>query len=165
MLSKRFNARSRQTPAENISTANESPHKLYRRHRNKHVLSVDQLRRRIHMHTRSSFSLVFLMAAFVICLAITVANFSTTAVAVDPAITPQDTFEYDTNRSGSDYRSFETQADPAVCRNECAKDPTCRAFTYVKPGVQGPNAKCWLKNSVPGASAIRCRRHRPGPGR
>src|SRR5215217_7665789 len=50
------------------------------------------------------------------------------------------TSEDDTNRGGSDYRSFETQADPAICRNECAKDPTCRAFTYVKPGVQGATA-------------------------
>jgi len=108
------------------------------------------------MHNRKSFSLVFLMVALVMCLAFTVANFSTTAVAVDPSIAPQDNFEYDTNRSGSDYRSFETQADPAICRNECAKDPTCRAFTYVKPGVQGPNAKCWLKNSIPGSSANNC---------
>jgi hypothetical protein len=107
------------------------------------------------MRKRRTFSFVILIAALVMGMAMTVAKFSTTAVGVHP-ITPQENFEYDTNRSGSDYRSFETQADPAICRNECAKDATCRAFTYVKPGVQGPNAKCWLKNSVPGASANSC---------
>jgi hypothetical protein len=84
------------------------------------------------------------------------ANPSATTIAADPLITPQETFEYDTNRPGSDYRNFETQADPAICRNECANDATCRAFTYVKPGVQGATARCWLKNAVPGAAGNSC---------
>jgi hypothetical protein len=107
------------------------------------------------MNTRRSISFVIIIAAFVAWAAIAAASFSTTTIAIAPP--PQQvTSENDTNRGGSDYRSFETQADPAICRNECAKDPTCRAFTYVKPGVQGANARCWLKNSVPGASANSC---------
>jgi hypothetical protein len=80
-----------------------------------------------------------------------------TALGVDPLLTPQGNLEYDTNRAGSDYRNFElSQADPGICRNECANDSTCRAFTYVKPGVQGAKARCWLKSDVPNASANSC---------
>jgi hypothetical protein len=77
--------------------------------------------------------------------------------ATEPVIMPQSNLEYDTNRSGSDYRNLElAQADPAICRNECQSDSTCRSFTYVKPGVQGAKARCWLKNEVPAASANNC---------
>jgi hypothetical protein len=122
----------------------------------KEIPQMNNSTRENHMNTRRLLSLVIVMAALAIWVAIAAAHFGTTPVAIDPFMTPQDNLEYDTNRGGSDYRSFETQADPLVCRTECAKDPTCRAFTYVKPGVQGPNAKCWLKSAVPGASANSC---------
>jgi len=62
------------------------------------------------------------------------------------------TFDFDTDRPGSDYNSFElSAADPALCATQCAKDERCRAWTYLKPGVQGPSARCWLKDSVPAA--------------
>src|SRR6266576_3481075 len=71
------------------------------------------------------------------------------AQPVDPLLTPQSNLEYDTNRPGGDYRNFElSQADPAICRNECQADSTCRSFTYVKPGVQGARAHCWMKSEV-----------------
>ena len=58
--------------------------------------------------------------------------------------------EHDIDRPGKDIRSFTLSSpDPNMCREECLKDPKCRAFTYVKPGVQSPQAKCWLKNGVP----------------
>lgn len=58
--------------------------------------------------------------------------------------------EINVNRPGSDYRSFDLGAPrPEECQNACLGDPACVAFTYVNPGVQGPNARCWLKNSVP----------------
>jgi hypothetical protein len=60
------------------------------------------------------------------------------------------TVEPNTNRSGGDYRSFDLPSPaPLLCRDACAREPQCRAFTYVKPGVQSPNARCWLKNTVP----------------
>jgi hypothetical protein len=75
----------------------------------------------------------------------------------EPVLTPQSNLEYDTNRVGGDYRNFDlSQADPAICRNECQSDSTCRSFTYVKPGVQGAKAHCWLKSEVPAASANNC---------
>ncbi|WNG32235.1 hypothetical protein F0U61_00395 [Archangium violaceum] len=65
--------------------------------------------------------------------------------------------EYDTNRYGSDYAGMELpSADPELCRTACAEDPNCRAYTYVKPGIQGSSARCWLKDSVPAATANSC---------
>jgi hypothetical protein len=63
--------------------------------------------------------------------------------------------EADTNRFGADYRNFEA-ANPQQCQAACAKEAQCKAWTWVKPGVQGPNAKCWLKNAVPAKSANAC---------
>ena len=58
------------------------------------------------------------------------------------------------NRRGSDYRSFDLGSTrPEECRDTCMIEPQCVAFTYVNPGVQGPSARCWLKNSVPPPSA------------
>jgi hypothetical protein len=54
------------------------------------------------------------------------------------------------DRPGSDYTSFQL-AEPrwAWCANECAADVNCRSYAYVRPGVQAPNAVCWLKDGVP----------------
>jgi PAN domain-containing protein len=60
--------------------------------------------------------------------------------------------EYDVNRAGSDYRSFELDAGASACEQACVADGACNAFTWVRPGVQGARARCWLKNRVPGAS-------------
>ena len=55
-----------------------------------------------------------------------------------------------TNLPGMDYRSFELPgADPAACQKACEDEAQCRAWTYVRPGVQGPSARCWLKSDVP----------------
>ena len=63
-------------------------------------------------------------------------------------------FEYGVDRPGGDYRSFELEFDaPGLCAGQCAQEAQCRAWTYVKPGVQGPKARCWLKSVVPPAVA------------
>ncbi len=65
--------------------------------------------------------------------------------------------EFNTDRSGSDYRSFAlTQPDYRQCEQTCNVEAQCKAWTYVTPGVQGSNAICWLKNSVPAARASNC---------
>ena len=76
--------------------------------------------------------------------------------AVAAEMTRLPTLEPDTNRAGQDYRSFETDGDPDLCRRTCADDSNCKAFTYVKPGVQGSRAVCWLKSGVPVASTNGC---------
>jgi hypothetical protein len=65
--------------------------------------------------------------------------------------------EFNTDRMGLDYRDFDlTQADPALCQSSCNADGRCRAWTYVRPGVQGPQARCWLKNEVPVSQPSPC---------
>ena len=65
--------------------------------------------------------------------------------------------ESNTNRGGSDYRSFSlTQPDFLQCERACAGEAQCKAWTYVRPGIQGANAKCWLKHAVPAATASGC---------
>ena len=63
-------------------------------------------------------------------------------------------FEPNTNRFGSDYKNF-TVTDPGTCQSACKEANGlggCRSWTYVKAGVQGPSARCWLKNDVPAAN-------------
>ncbi len=61
--------------------------------------------------------------------------------------------EFDTDRQGMDYKSFDLPStDPNLCERACKEDPqNCKAWTYVKPGIQGPKARCWLKSGVPRA--------------
>jgi hypothetical protein len=65
--------------------------------------------------------------------------------------------EENTDRPGSDYSSFTiTSRDPEACRRACQDDSRCNAWTYVRPGVQGDTAVCYLKSQVPGATASNC---------
>jgi hypothetical protein len=67
------------------------------------------------------------------------------------------TVEPDNNRPGSDYRDFDlAQPGHQACLDACANEPTCVAYTYVKPGIQGPKARCWLKSSVPNPIQSAC---------
>ena len=53
------------------------------------------------------------------------------------------------NRPGSDYKSFWLSGGCEQCQKACAKDPKCKAYTYVKPVKKGAKARCLLKFSVP----------------
>jgi len=67
-------------------------------------------------------------------------------------IIDSDWLEWDIDRPGSDYKNFYLPvANPLLCRDACAGEPECEAWTYVKPGDQGDEAHCWLKHSVPSA--------------
>jgi hypothetical protein len=67
-----------------------------------------------------------------------------------PPVARNPAFEYDIDRPGGDYRNFElTVANPELCSAACAQEGPCRAWTFVKPGVQGALARCWLKSQVP----------------
>jgi hypothetical protein len=63
--------------------------------------------------------------------------------------------EADTNRYGLDYRGFPA-GDANACQAACAGEAQCKAWTWVKPGIQGPQGNCWLKHSVPSASRDAC---------
>ncbi len=65
------------------------------------------------------------------------------------------TYEPNRDRAGRDYKRFwlsGTSRHPKFCEEACIEDARCSAWTYVKPGVQGPAAVCWLKKSVPSKS-------------
>jgi PAN domain len=57
------------------------------------------------------------------------------------------------DRFGGDYSGFDVKTDHIEdCENACKGDKKCVAWTYVKPGDKGPQAKCFLKNVVPAMS-------------
>jgi hypothetical protein len=65
--------------------------------------------------------------------------------------------ESELDRPGEDYRSFDLpRPEPALCQRACAEDGRCQAYTYVRPGVQGAAARCWLKAGVPAAGPNLC---------
>jgi hypothetical protein len=62
-----------------------------------------------------------------------------------------------TNLFGSDYRNFVMGSDNwSLCESACKADTQCLAWTAVHPGIQGTNARCWLKNKIPPANANAC---------
>ena len=61
-----------------------------------------------------------------------------------------DTAEFGIDRLGGDYRSFDTapQAQGESCAAACTAEPRCRAWTYLRPGYAGADARCYLKSRV-----------------
>jgi len=73
------------------------------------------------------------------------------------AIAQNSTFERNIDRPGSDQYSFNlTRPNARDCRNVCLIDFNCRAWTYVEPGIQGPQARCWIKYTVPAPQPNTC---------
>ena len=65
--------------------------------------------------------------------------------------------EYGVDRPGMDFQNFNLSApNPDLCRASCFRNGACRAWTYVRPGVQGPTARCWLKYGIPTAARSAC---------
>lgn len=59
-------------------------------------------------------------------------------------------WESNRNRPGGDFMHFPLVAPlPGQCEAACNSNATCKAWTYVKPGQQGPLAVCWLKSVAP----------------
>lgn len=66
--------------------------------------------------------------------------------------------EVNTDRPGSDYYRTKIGGDalPEHCGDKCAADASCKAWTFVKPGVQGPTAMCYLKRAVTQSVKTNC---------
>lgn len=64
--------------------------------------------------------------------------------------------ELDMDRPGGDYRNFWSSGGAASCREACEKDTRCRSYTFVKPGFQGKEGRCFLKSSIPATKKNRC---------
>ena len=70
---------------------------------------------------------------------------------------PMRVFEPNIDRPGGDFRNFDlAAANPNLCKAACDGDGQCQAWTFVRPGVQGPKARCWLKFFVPTAFTNNC---------
>ena len=64
-------------------------------------------------------------------------------------------FERGIDRPGSDFSN--TPSNSAVdCSFACQASNRCRAFTFVRPGIQGPSGRCFLKTSIAGAQQNDC---------
>lgn len=70
--------------------------------------------------------------------------------AADPSI------EENIDRIGSNYRRLVAVRSAAECRQMCAAEAPCLAYTWVQAGIQGPNPVCYLKNSIPPATPSLC---------
>ena len=55
---------------------------------------------------------------------------------------------YYSDLPGGNYKNFFLDGIAEDCQDACAADPKCKAFTWVKPGVQGAKAVCWLKSTA-----------------
>lgn len=72
-------------------------------------------------------------------------------------LAPTASQELQTNRPGGDYISFNlATADPALCQQQCLNESKCVAWTYVNPGAQGSQARCWLKSTIPSPTRNAC---------
>jgi len=71
---------------------------------------------------------------------------------------PVRSFEVNVDRPGRDYTNFDlASGDANACKTACEQDGSkCKAWTFVKAGIQGPKARCWLKNAIPPASTNQC---------
>lgn len=67
-------------------------------------------------------------------------------------------FEPNSDRPGGDYMNmnFPSNWGAEACQALCKANGTCKAWTWVKAGVQGANPRCWLKQSVPPKIASNC---------
>jgi len=81
----------------------------------------------------------------------------------DPPIsTSQDVhpgMENNVDRPGSDFLRDEIvprRDNPARCQQACLASDKCRAWTYVRPGVQGTNGVCYLKHAAPPPVSSSC---------
>ncbi|OPY16413.1 MAG: hypothetical protein A4E69_00240 [Syntrophus sp. PtaB.Bin138] len=67
------------------------------------------------------------------------------------------TMESNMDRPGMNLKNFNLPSpDPKICQDACKQETACRAWTYVKPGVQSQAARCLLKSGVPTAVPNTC---------
>jgi hypothetical protein len=64
--------------------------------------------------------------------------------------------DLDLDRPGKDYKNFEVDSNFNTCEVFCNREAACKAWTWVKPGLQGAKARCWLKTGVPRAYRNGC---------
>ena len=63
--------------------------------------------------------------------------------------------EFSTDGPGSDIQVSDSPS-PESCETDCRNEPACQAYTWVRAGVQGPAARCWLKKARPAKVSSPC---------
>ena len=80
---------------------------------------------------------------------------------------PLKAFEVNVDRPGSDYNVVDIGNDANLCKAACQADAKCVSWTWVKPGVQTPSARCYFKSREADAFTNTCCTSgiadRPGP--
>jgi len=71
-----------------------------------------------------------------------------TLLAGGSAVADELYIEYEVQRWGADYTTFEVSSARG-CGEECARDPNCLAWSWSRPFAEGPNGVCHLKAEVP----------------
>jgi len=64
-------------------------------------------------------------------------------------------FERDVDRPGSDFSNTASNS-PEDCSFACQLQNHCRAWTFVRPGIQGPSGRCFFKDPAPRAVRNNC---------
>jgi hypothetical protein len=75
---------------------------------------------------------------------------------ISGAAAAPENFSRNMDRPGSDFRNIALRGNAQDCLKLCNRERECRAWTFVKPGIQGSSARCWLKNVIPAAVANAC---------
>jgi len=63
--------------------------------------------------------------------------------------------EYGFDRPGRNIANF-TVSSSHECQAACTREGRCKAWTFVKAGLQGAQPRCWLKGSAPGKVRNSC---------
>ena len=67
------------------------------------------------------------------------------------------TMEFNKDRPDMDYKTVPlTDFRSETCRDACAKDTKCKAYTFGKPRDDGSKAGCWLKKGVAAVKSNPC---------
>jgi hypothetical protein len=62
-----------------------------------------------------------------------------------------------TDLPGQDFSNFNLGRSAwQDCKKACFANGRCMSWTYVKPGFQGPNPRCWLKTGFPARVQSSC---------
>lgn len=88
-------------------------------------------------------------AAVAICSALLLAgSHAPPAAALDPC-------GFNCDLPGNDIAAF-AAVSADQCAAACRQNGACNAWTWVKPGYQGPAAVCYLKHPIPKARGAAC---------
>jgi hypothetical protein len=81
----------------------------------------------------------------------------TAEITGQPATARMSEREHDKDRYGGDYLGFDVNTDHIEdCEAACKADTKCAAWTYIKRGLHGPRARCYLKSVIPAISDNVC---------